>query len=193
MKNNIEFCFYLKNTLDLLNNICLLFLTEIWSSFRYSHFRGKFMYFSVFLASPLCILNCVINSHIVLNGSALGISQLHLLDRCVSRTDRPKTRKSLLIISHCPSVSLRFNKTFPSSCVSGTGPAAFSCETLEPRCVLKDLYFQHSYKSNHPWHDVSSLPQPVMSDHGLLTTVAYKLGRDKPACYALEVQYVTFT
>uniref|UniRef100_A0A671RGK4 glycerol kinase n=1 Tax=Sinocyclocheilus anshuiensis TaxID=1608454 RepID=A0A671RGK4_9TELE len=27
---------------------------------------------------------------------------------------------------------------------------------------------------------------PVVSDHGLLTTVAYKLGRDKPACYALE-------
>lgn len=26
-----------------------------------------------------------------------------------------------------------------------------------------------------------------MSDHGLLTTVAYKLGRDKPAFYALEV------
>lgn len=30
-------------------------------------------------------------------------------------------------------------------------------------------------------------PQPVISDHGLLTTVAYKLGRDEPACYALEV------
>ncbi|KAM8904412.1 LOW QUALITY PROTEIN: glycerol kinase 3-like [Spinachia spinachia] len=28
--------------------------------------------------------------------------------------------------------------------------------------------------------------KPVMSDHGLLTTVAYQLGRDKPACYALE-------
>ncbi|XP_056110255.1 glycerol kinase isoform X1 [Rhinichthys klamathensis goyatoka] len=28
--------------------------------------------------------------------------------------------------------------------------------------------------------------KPVMSDHGLLTTVAYKLGRDKPAYYALE-------
>ncbi|XP_028327188.1 glycerol kinase isoform X1 [Gouania willdenowi] len=28
--------------------------------------------------------------------------------------------------------------------------------------------------------------KPVMSDHGLLTTVAYKLGRDAPACYALE-------
>ncbi|XP_056620076.1 glycerol kinase isoform X2 [Triplophysa dalaica] len=28
--------------------------------------------------------------------------------------------------------------------------------------------------------------KPVMSDHGLLTTVAYKLGCDKPACYALE-------
>ncbi|KAL0985602.1 hypothetical protein UPYG_G00159310 [Umbra pygmaea] len=28
--------------------------------------------------------------------------------------------------------------------------------------------------------------KPVMSDHGLLTTVAYKLGKDMPACYALE-------
>uniref|UniRef100_A0A3B4WUC3 glycerol kinase n=1 Tax=Seriola lalandi dorsalis TaxID=1841481 RepID=A0A3B4WUC3_SERLL len=28
--------------------------------------------------------------------------------------------------------------------------------------------------------------KPVMSDHGLLTTVAYKLGKDEPACYALE-------
>ncbi|CAB1329154.1 unnamed protein product [Coregonus sp. 'balchen'] len=27
---------------------------------------------------------------------------------------------------------------------------------------------------------------PVMSDHGLLTTLAYKLGKDSPACYALE-------
>ncbi|KAJ3591885.1 hypothetical protein NHX12_007016 [Muraenolepis orangiensis] len=29
-------------------------------------------------------------------------------------------------------------------------------------------------------------PTPVMSEHGLLTTVAYKLGKDQPACYALE-------
>ncbi|XP_061547420.1 glycerol kinase-like isoform X5 [Phycodurus eques] len=28
--------------------------------------------------------------------------------------------------------------------------------------------------------------KPVMSEHGLLTTVAYKLGRDRPPCYALE-------
>nr|XP_061799255.1 glycerol kinase-like [Nerophis lumbriciformis] len=28
--------------------------------------------------------------------------------------------------------------------------------------------------------------KPVMSEHGLLTTVAYKLGTDKPPCYALE-------
>uniref|UniRef100_H3BBH3 glycerol kinase n=1 Tax=Latimeria chalumnae TaxID=7897 RepID=H3BBH3_LATCH len=28
--------------------------------------------------------------------------------------------------------------------------------------------------------------KPVMSDHGLLTTIAYQLGRDEPACYALE-------
>uniref|UniRef100_A0A671WXB7 glycerol kinase n=1 Tax=Sparus aurata TaxID=8175 RepID=A0A671WXB7_SPAAU len=27
---------------------------------------------------------------------------------------------------------------------------------------------------------------PVMSDHGLLTTVAYKMGKEEPACYALE-------
>ncbi|XP_056665137.1 glycerol kinase-like [Monodelphis domestica] len=29
-------------------------------------------------------------------------------------------------------------------------------------------------------------PKCVFSEHGLLTTVAYKLGRDKPVCYALE-------
>uniref|UniRef100_A0A668V6K5 Probable glycerol kinase n=1 Tax=Oreochromis aureus TaxID=47969 RepID=A0A668V6K5_OREAU len=35
--------------------------------------------------------------------------------------------------------------------------------------------------------DVNSLFfDPVISDHGLLTTVAYKLGKDEPACYALE-------
>ncbi|CAL8240748.1 unnamed protein product [Merluccius merluccius] len=28
--------------------------------------------------------------------------------------------------------------------------------------------------------------KPVMSEHGLLTTVAYKLGKEQPACYALE-------
>ncbi|XP_030284496.1 glycerol kinase-like isoform X1 [Sparus aurata] len=28
--------------------------------------------------------------------------------------------------------------------------------------------------------------KPVMSDHGLLTTVAYKMGKEEPACYALE-------
>ncbi|XP_063809535.1 glycerol kinase isoform X1 [Pseudophryne corroboree] len=28
--------------------------------------------------------------------------------------------------------------------------------------------------------------KPVVSEHGLLTTVAYQLGRDQPACYALE-------
>ncbi|XP_061923764.1 glycerol kinase-like isoform X1 [Entelurus aequoreus] len=28
--------------------------------------------------------------------------------------------------------------------------------------------------------------KPVLSEHGLLTTVAYKLGKEQPACYALE-------
>ena len=32
------------------------------------------------------------------------------------------------------------------------------------------------------------VPQPVKSEHGLLTTVAYQLGRDQPTCYALEVR-----
>ncbi|KAG7215746.1 hypothetical protein INR49_021967 [Caranx melampygus] len=29
--------------------------------------------------------------------------------------------------------------------------------------------------------------RPVVSDHGLLTTVAYKLGKEEPACYALRL------
>ncbi len=33
-------------------------------------------------------------------------------------------------------------------------------------------------------------PEAVESKHGLLTTVAYKLGVDKPAVYALEVRHV---
>lgn len=37
------------------------------------------------------------------------------------------------------------------------------------------------------WHSLLLPLQPVISDHGLLTTVAYKLGKDEPACYALEV------
>lgn len=32
-----------------------------------------------------------------------------------------------------------------------------------------------------------NLQQPVLSNHGLLTTVAYQLGPGKPATYALEV------
>lgn len=30
----------------------------------------------------------------------------------------------------------------------------------------------------------------VMSSHGLITTVAYKLGKDEPAYYALEGKYI---
>lgn len=37
------------------------------------------------------------------------------------------------------------------------------------------------------FHSLLLWLQPVLSDHGLLTTVAYKLGTDQPACYALEV------
>lgn len=61
----------------------------------------------------------------------------------------------------------------------------------------EDLYLNHSLNRAHivscllPLMSVVS--QPVMSDHGLLTTVAYKLGRDKPACYALEVQRPEYT
>jgi len=34
---------------------------------------------------------------------------------------------------------------------------------------------------------LSVLSQVVSSEHGLLTTVAYQLGSQQPACYALEV------
>ena len=39
-----------------------------------------------------------------------------------------------------------------------------------------------------PTKGFNVVPQPVKSEHGLLTTVAYQLGRDQPACYALEVR-----
>lgn len=61
----------------------------------------------------------------------------------------------------------------------------------------EDLYLNHSLNRAHIVSCllllVSVVSQPVMSDHGLLTTVAYKLGRDKPACYALEVQRPEYT
>lgn len=34
--------------------------------------------------------------------------------------------------------------------------------------------------------------QKVLSTHGLVTTVAYKLGKDKPAVYALEGRFVNY-
>lgn len=45
----------------------------------------------------------------------------------------------------------------------------------------------HSHSFSCRLYSLLLSPQPVISDHGLLTTVAYKLGRDEPACYALEV------
>ena len=35
--------------------------------------------------------------------------------------------------------------------------------------------------------------RPVISKHGLLTTIAYKLGKDEPTHYALEVKIKKFT
>ncbi|XP_062391444.1 glycerol kinase-like isoform X2 [Sardina pilchardus] len=43
----------------------------------------------------------------------------------------------------------------------------------------------YAYMASGPLAGVP-ISGPVMSEHGLLTTVAYKLGRDQPACYALE-------
>ncbi|KAG7238097.1 hypothetical protein INR49_031333, partial [Caranx melampygus] len=88
------------------------------------------------LMSFMCLKLC--DSFIYrLEWQCLGDQSAALSDRCVSRTGRLKTRKSLWY---------------------GTG------------CFLLR----------------NTGAKPVMSDHGLLTTVAYKLGRDKPACYALE-------
>lgn len=68
----------------------------------------------------------------------------------------------------------------------GTAPAASCSETPGPRWVEAVCGSTFSFLSFS-----SSLMvfvfQPLTSDHGLLTTVAYKLGKDKPACYALEV------
>lgn len=123
--------------------------------------------------------------------SVWGISQQLLWDRCVFRTARPKTRKNFCVVFLSPgeipficSSSYNLNP----SCLPGTELAAFSCETLVLRYEVQSLNFL-----SPTLHDCVTFPflyaQPVMSDHGLLTTVAYKLGRDKPACYALEVAH----
>lgn len=58
---------------------------------------------------------------------------------------------------------------------TGTTVSREAGTELQPRCFSCCL------------HSLLFSRQPVISDHGLLTTVAYKLGRDEPACYALEV------
>lgn len=83
-----------------------------------------------------------------------------------------------------------------ASLCEGTAPAASCSETRAPRWDP----LQHRRLTRHLNSPCSyftccvcpsPLPQPVMSDHGLLTTVAYKLGKEEPACYALEVCVVT--
>lgn len=60
-KEHTKLSFYLKKHCSLVKQYLFFFLTEIWSSFRYSNFRGKLIYFSNFPTMPLCILNHVIN------------------------------------------------------------------------------------------------------------------------------------
>lgn len=56
--------------------------------------------------------------------------------------------------------------------------------------VFNALMLSHSLDDFRSTYN--SFSQPVMSEHGLLTTIAYKLGKDKPAYYALEVNVVVF-
>ena len=59
----------------------------------------------------------------------------------------------------------------------------------EGKMLVQRKYFFKSHFSVRFLHPLFffRLSQPVMSDHGLLTTVAYKMGKEEPACYALEV------
>ncbi|XP_035769269.1 glycerol kinase-like [Neolamprologus brichardi] len=77
-----------------------------------------------------------------------------------------------------PSYATLFNESHLS---------VFSCEAvavLEQRMAPSHFFFF--------WYGTGCFllrntgTKPVISDHGLLTTVAYKLGKDEPACYALE-------
>ena len=57
------------------------------------------------------------------------------------------------------------------------------------RCVYINTFdlYPHDFSPPPLSLSVPSLPyQPVMSQHGLLTTVAYQLGPHKPVTFALE-------
>lgn len=122
------------------------------------------------------------------DNSALAISQRLWSDRCAFRTDRRKTREPLSGLSN----------------IVGVVEYIFLCAFLFILQIWNWLFPpQKHWNEGKPEEELLKalvkcgavlyrrspflLLQPVMSDHGLLTTVAYKLGRDKPAFYALEV------
>ncbi|XP_073802070.1 glycerol kinase isoform X6 [Danio rerio] len=67
-----------------------------------------------------------------------------------------------------------------------TGVPISGCLGDQSAALVGQMCFKDGQAKNTYGTGCFLLKNPVMSDHGLLTTVAYKLGRDKPACYALE-------
>ncbi|XP_016314861.1 glycerol kinase-like isoform X3 [Sinocyclocheilus anshuiensis] len=67
-----------------------------------------------------------------------------------------------------------------------TGVPISGCLGDQSAALVGQMCFKDGQAKNTYGTGCFLLKNPVVSDHGLLTTVAYKLGRDKPACYALE-------
>ncbi|XP_016089734.1 glycerol kinase isoform X3 [Sinocyclocheilus grahami] len=67
-----------------------------------------------------------------------------------------------------------------------TGVPISGCLGDQSAALVGQMCFKDGQAKNTYGTGCFLLKNPVMSDHGLLTTIAYKLGRDKPACYALE-------
>lgn len=131
--------------------------------------------------------------------SVLGISQQRLLDRCAFRTGRLKTRRWYLQVCFLLKLDPFAKHPAKYECIMcfryGTG--CFLLRNTGVKVLYLRLEFKHCGTIVQAFTQsatflVSAVLQPVMSEHGLLTTVAYKLGRDKPACYALEVQYIQY-
>uniref|UniRef100_A0AAQ4QQV4 glycerol kinase n=1 Tax=Gasterosteus aculeatus aculeatus TaxID=481459 RepID=A0AAQ4QQV4_GASAC len=71
-----------------------------------------------------------------------------------------------------------------------TGEPLYNCLGDQSAALVGQMCFQEGQAKNTYGTGCFLLrntgTKPLMSDHGLLTTVAYKLGKNEPACYALE-------
>uniref|UniRef100_A0A8D3CWR6 glycerol kinase n=1 Tax=Scophthalmus maximus TaxID=52904 RepID=A0A8D3CWR6_SCOMX len=91
---------------------------------------------------------------------------------------------------HCTDVTNDIWLSIPLNPSSLSGIPISGCLGDQSAALVGQMCFQDGQAKNTYGTGCFLLlntgAKPVISDHGLLTTVAYKLGRDKPACYALE-------